>query len=164
MHHCISNSGSRAVRAQAAWSQIVSDLKVAGIRSVDARRARDLVAREEWVVVDVRPMKDKKCVLPGAIEVPIFDRYPPATWRTWAKALACKLNGVEYFEVNSSFEEDVAALAAGRSVIVACDTGGHERKPSRSLRAAWSLRSTKAVAHLQVPIADAAAEFPETRV
>jgi rhodanese-related sulfurtransferase len=113
------------------------------------------VAAGTHILVDVRPPDVAARASPaGAANVPLYRKFDPRTPGAWAagpgavaKAALLALNGVTPTMQNPSFVEDVLAAAAGRAVLVLCETGGSlvptaafsAGKPSRSLQAAFRL-------------------------
>jgi rhodanese-related sulfurtransferase len=133
------------------WTSVVEYLDYADVHSVSPESAENLV-EEGWLLVDVRPTKDKEYTVINAAEVPIFDvvdmglvEVLAAPRRVAARAVAHTLNGVTPMAVNESFVEQVTAAAGDRNVVLMCEKGGSldpaKLEPSRSISAAWKLRT-----------------------
>lgn len=131
------------------WTSIVEYLEYADVQSVSADSAENLVD-EGWLLVDVRPMKNKPYSVMHAAEIPIFEEVDMTSLGTVPrkvafKAVAHTLNGVTPMAINDAFVDQVTAVAGERNVVLMCEKGGSlapsKPEPSRSISAAWKLRT-----------------------
>lgn len=105
---------------------------------------------EGWLLVDVRPTKNKPYSVINAADVPIFEEVDMSSLmdvprKVAVRAVAHTLNGVTPMAINGDFVEQVTALAGDRNVVIMCEKGGSlepsKLEPSRSISAAWKLRT-----------------------
>lgn len=131
------------------WTSVVEYLEYAGVQTVSADSAENLVD-EGWLLVDVRPMTNKTYSVLNAAEIPIFEAVDMASLgsvprKVAFRAVAHTLNGVTPMAINDAFVEQVTAIAGDRSVVLMCEKGGSlapsKPEPSRSISAAWKLRT-----------------------
>jgi rhodanese-related sulfurtransferase len=131
------------------WTSIVEYLEYADVQTVSADAAENLVD-EGWLLVDVRPTKNKPYSVMHAAEVPIFEEVDMASLRTVPRkvafrAVAHTINGVTPMAINEDFVEQVTAIAGDRNVVLMCEKGGSlapsKPEPARSISAAWKLRT-----------------------
>lgn len=142
--------GPPACRAEfPRWTSIVEYLEYADVQSVCADSAENLVD-EGWLLVDVRPTKNKPYSVMNAADVPIFEEVDMSSLmdvprKVAVRAVAHTLNGVTPIAINGDFVEQVTALAGDRNVVIMCEKGGSlepsKLEPSRSISAAWKLRT-----------------------
>jgi rhodanese-related sulfurtransferase len=130
------------------FTSVLQYLDYDGVESIDVAKAKELVDKGDWVLVDVRPMTRKAYKIDGALEIPIFEVidmvvFGDLSTRTKMKAVAHTLNGVTPMEVNKDFAAQVVKAADGLGVILMCEDGGSidplAAKDSRSIKAAWKL-------------------------
>lgn len=151
---CLSSAKSRrgppACRAEfPRWTSIVEYLEYADVQSVCADSAENLVD-EGWLLVDVRPTKNKPYAVMNAADVPIFEEVDMSALanvprKAAVRAVAHTLNGVTPMAINDDFVDQVTAVAGDRNVVLMCEKGGSlvpsQLQPSRSISAAWKLRT-----------------------
>jgi rhodanese-related sulfurtransferase len=118
------------------------------VKSISATEAAEKVKKGKHVLVDVRTKEAFEQAHPeGAVNVPLYKtlNLQEGGPSKWLKYLAYAANGVSPIELNTAFDEEIKAAAAGKGIITICDAGGSlkptvnfpQGKASRSLQAAY---------------------------
>ena len=121
--HARVGHGTRLARRAAHGPNARADLRprAAGVESVSPTRAAELLDSGGWVLLDVRPLRERTYTVVGAISVPVV-------CAAWSSA---------------AFARRVRDKASGRGVVVMCERGA-----DLSLLAAWALRGNAPAVHL----------------